>query len=62
MTAHQISAAAAAVEQAGGRTWAQLQAADHMSAAIDHLTRATPDLDGAEDLLTLAELATRRDR
>jgi hypothetical protein len=33
-----------------------------MSAAIDHLTRATPDLDGAEDLLTLAELATRRDR
>jgi geranylgeranyl diphosphate synthase type I len=62
MTAHQVSAAAAAVEQAGGRTWAQLQAADHMSAAIDHLTRATPDLDGAEDLLTLAELATRRDR
>lgn len=62
MTAHQVRAAADAVDRAGGRTWAHLQAAEHMSAAIDHLTRATPDLDGAEDLLTLAELATRRDR
>lgn len=62
MTAQQIHAAADAVERSGARTWAQLAAADQMSAAIDHLTRATPDLDGAEDLLTLAELATRRDR
>ena len=62
MTAHQVRAAADAVDRAGARTWAHLQAAEHMSAAIDHLTRATPDLDGAEDLLTLAELATRRER
>jgi len=62
MTAQQVRAAADAVDRAGGRAWAHLAAADHMSAAIDHLTRAAPDLDGAEDLLTLAELATRRDR
>jgi geranylgeranyl diphosphate synthase type I len=62
MTARQVLAAADAVDRAGGRTWAHLQAAEHMSAAIDHLARAAPDLDGAEDLLTLAELATRRDR
>lgn len=62
MTDRQVRAAADAVERAGGRTWAHLQAAEYMSAAIDHLTRASPDLDGAEDLLTLAELATRRDR
>lgn len=62
MTAQQVRAAADAVDRAGGRAWAHLEAADHMSAAIDHLARAAPDLDGAEDLLTLAELATRRDR
>lgn len=61
LTPQQIRAAADAVERAGGRTWAHLAAADQMSAAIDHLACATPDLDGAEDLLILAELATRRD-
>jgi geranylgeranyl diphosphate synthase type I len=57
----QVRAAADAVDRAGGRVWAHLQAADHMSAAIDHLTRAAPDLEAAEDLLTLTELVTRRD-
>ena len=57
-----VRAAADAVDRAGGRVWAHLQAADHMSAAIDHLTHAAPDLEAAEDLLTLAELVTRRDR
>ncbi|MGH3416339.1 MAG: family 2 encapsulin nanocompartment cargo protein polyprenyl transferase [Actinocrinis sp.] len=62
MDPHQIQAAADAVDRAGGRVWAHLQAADHMSAAIDHLTRAAPDAESAEDLLTLAELVTRRER
>jgi geranylgeranyl diphosphate synthase type I len=62
LTPDQVRAAADAVERAGGRAWAQLQAADHMSAAIEHLARAAPDLDAAEDLLTLTELVTRRDR
>lgn len=57
----QVLAAADAVDRAGGRVWAHVQAADHMSAAIDHLTRAAPDLEAAEDLLILAELVTRRD-
>jgi geranylgeranyl diphosphate synthase type I len=62
LSPQQIHAAADAVDRAGGRAWAHLQAADHMSAAIDHLTRAAPDLDAAGDLLTLVELVTRRDR
>lgn len=61
MDAARVLAAADAVERAGGRVWAQVQAAHHMSAAIDHLTRAAPDLEAAEDLLALAELVTRRD-
>lgn len=61
MDAPQVQAAADAVDRAGGRVWAHVQAADHMSAAIDHLTLAAPDLEAAEDLLTLAELVTRRD-
>jgi geranylgeranyl diphosphate synthase, type I len=62
LTAQQVRAAADAVDQAGGRAWAHVQAAEHMSAAIEHLSRAVPDLDAAGDLLTLAELVTRRER
>jgi len=62
LTPAQIHAAAEAVEQAGGRAWAQVQAAEHMSAAIEYLSRAAPGLEAAGDLLTLAELVTRRDR
>ncbi len=62
MSPQRVKAAADAVDRAGGRVWAHLQAADHMSAAIDHLTRAAPDEQSAEDLLTLAELVTRRER
>ncbi|HEU5331365.1 MAG TPA: family 2 encapsulin nanocompartment cargo protein polyprenyl transferase [Actinocrinis sp.] len=58
----QIRAAADAVERAGGRDWAQAQAADYMADAVDRLARAVPDADAADDLLTLAELATRRER
>jgi len=62
LTGEQVRAAADAVERAGGRAWAQVQAAEHMSAAVDHLARAAPGPQAAGDLLTLAELITRRDR
>ncbi|WP_432155913.1 family 2 encapsulin nanocompartment cargo protein polyprenyl transferase [Streptomyces sp. bgisy153] len=49
-----------AVERAGGRDWAQEQAADLMSHAMDELSRAIPDPEAAGGLLALAEFVTRR--
>ncbi|MGW4978704.1 family 2 encapsulin nanocompartment cargo protein polyprenyl transferase [Streptomyces mirabilis] len=49
-----------AVERAGGRDWAQLQAADRMSRAMLELSRAIPDPEAAGGLLALAEFVTRR--
>ncbi|MDX3797575.1 family 2 encapsulin nanocompartment cargo protein polyprenyl transferase [Streptomyces sp. AK04-3B] len=49
-----------AVERAGGRAWAQEQAADRMSRALHELTRAVPDPESAGALLSLAEFVTRR--
>lgn len=60
MGAASVARAAEAVERAGGRDWAQLQAADRMSRAVGELARAVPDLDAAGDLLALAEFVTRR--
>ncbi|MFJ3581068.1 family 2 encapsulin nanocompartment cargo protein polyprenyl transferase [Streptomyces sp. NPDC090127] len=57
-----VRAAADAVERAGGRDWAQIQAADRMARAVQHLSRAVPDLAAAGDLLALAEFVTRRTR
>ncbi|GGU71792.1 polyprenyl synthetase [Streptomyces litmocidini] len=57
-----VRAAADAVERAGGRDWAQAQAAERMGRAVEHLARAVPDLAAAEDLLALAEFVTRRTR
>ncbi|MFE0642557.1 family 2 encapsulin nanocompartment cargo protein polyprenyl transferase [Streptomyces sp. NPDC058877] len=57
-----VRAAADAVERAGGRDWAQVQAAERMGRAVEHLARAVPDLAAAEDLLALAEFVTRRNR
>ncbi|GGR29734.1 family 2 encapsulin nanocompartment cargo protein polyprenyl transferase [Streptomyces roseolus] len=57
-----VRAAAAAVERAGGRDWAQAQAAERMGRAVEHLARAVPDLSAAGDLLALAEFVTRRSR
>ncbi len=51
-----------AVERAGGRDWAQTQAADRMARAVQQLSRAVPDLSAAGDLLALAEFVTRRSR
>ncbi|MDX3577610.1 MULTISPECIES: family 2 encapsulin nanocompartment cargo protein polyprenyl transferase [unclassified Streptomyces] len=48
------------VERAGGRAWAQEQAADRMSRALHELTRAVPDPESAGALLSLAEFVTRR--
>nr|WP_179955303.1 family 2 encapsulin nanocompartment cargo protein polyprenyl transferase [Streptomyces lunaelactis] len=62
MDAAAVSRATAAVDRAGGRDWAQLQAADRMARAVHELSRAVPDLAAAGDLLALAEFVTRRTR
>ncbi|GAA2514846.1 family 2 encapsulin nanocompartment cargo protein polyprenyl transferase [Streptomyces longisporus] len=49
-----------AVEQAGGRDWAQVQAGDRMARALQELARAVPDPEAAGGLLALAEFVTRR--
>ncbi|MFJ9633354.1 family 2 encapsulin nanocompartment cargo protein polyprenyl transferase [Streptomyces sp. NPDC091280] len=48
------------VERAGGRDWAQAQAADRMARAVQELARAIPDPQDAGGLLALAEFVTRR--
>ncbi|MFK4223537.1 family 2 encapsulin nanocompartment cargo protein polyprenyl transferase [Streptomyces sp. NPDC019890] len=60
MNATAVHRAAEAVDRAGGRDWAQLQAADRMARAVHELARAVPDLTAAGDLLALAEFVTRR--
>ncbi|MET7620851.1 family 2 encapsulin nanocompartment cargo protein polyprenyl transferase [Streptomyces sp. NPDC005408] len=62
MNAVAVRRAAEAVDRAGGRDWAQLQAADRMARAVHELARAVPDLAAAGDLLSLAEFVTRRTR
>ncbi|MFD7444244.1 family 2 encapsulin nanocompartment cargo protein polyprenyl transferase [Streptomyces sp. NPDC059909] len=57
-----VRRATEAVDRAGGRDWAQLQAADRMARAVQQLSRAVPDLAAAGDLLSLAEFVTRRTR
>ncbi|MEV8594779.1 family 2 encapsulin nanocompartment cargo protein polyprenyl transferase [Streptomyces sp. NPDC052012] len=51
---------ASAVDRAGGRDWAQAQAADRMARAMQELARAVPDPEAAGGLLSLAEFVTRR--
>ncbi|MER5883611.1 family 2 encapsulin nanocompartment cargo protein polyprenyl transferase [Streptomyces sp. NPDC001941] len=58
----ELARAVRAVEEAGGRDWAQAQAADRMARAVQQLSRAVPDLAAAGDLLSLAEYVTRRTR
>jgi geranylgeranyl diphosphate synthase type I len=62
MNASAVRRATEAVDRAGGRDWAQLQAADRMARAVHELSRAVPDLAAAGDLLALAEFVTRRTR
>jgi geranylgeranyl diphosphate synthase, type I len=62
MSPRAVRLAAEAVDRAGGRDWAQLQAADRMARAVHELARAVPDLTAAGDLLALAEFVTRRTR
>ncbi|MEV6790932.1 family 2 encapsulin nanocompartment cargo protein polyprenyl transferase [Streptomyces sp. NPDC051320] len=62
LDAEGIRRAADAVDRAGGRDWAQTEAADRMAKAIGHLARALPDLTAADGLLSLAEYVTRRSR
>ncbi|MFE4638359.1 family 2 encapsulin nanocompartment cargo protein polyprenyl transferase [Streptomyces sp. NPDC056773] len=60
MTGDDVAGAAAAVERAGGRDWAQAHAADRMGRAVQQLSRAVPDLGAAGGMLALAEFVTRR--
>ncbi len=62
MTGDDVLKAAAAVDRAGGRDWAQAPAADRMGRAVQQLSRAVPDLGAAGGLLALAEFVTRRTR
>ncbi|MFE3829214.1 family 2 encapsulin nanocompartment cargo protein polyprenyl transferase [Streptomyces sp. NPDC059092] len=62
LDAEGVRRAADAVERAGGRDWAQQEAAERMSRAVQQLSRAVPDLAAAGDLLSLAEFVTRRNR
>lgn len=55
-----LARTAQAVEEAGGRDWAQAQAADRMARAMQELSRAIPDPEAAGGLLALAEFVTRR--
>ncbi|MEU5597160.1 family 2 encapsulin nanocompartment cargo protein polyprenyl transferase [Streptomyces sp. NPDC020298] len=55
-----IARTAQVVERAGGRDWAQAQAADRMARAMQELARAVPDPEAAGGLLALAEFVTRR--
>ncbi|OXY97320.1 polyprenyl synthetase [Streptomyces diastatochromogenes] len=56
----EIARTALAVEQAGGRDWAQAEAADRMARAMQELARAVPVPEAAGGLLALAEFVTRR--
>jgi geranylgeranyl diphosphate synthase type I len=58
----EVSRAVAAIDEAGGRDWAQVQACDRMALALAHLSGAVPEESSADDLLALAELVTRRNR
>ncbi|KOV62178.1 family 2 encapsulin nanocompartment cargo protein polyprenyl transferase [Streptomyces sp. MMG1121] len=55
-----IARTALVVERAGGRDWAQAEAADRMARAVQELARAVPDPEAAGGLLALAEFVTRR--
>ncbi|MFJ7148490.1 family 2 encapsulin nanocompartment cargo protein polyprenyl transferase [Streptomyces sp. NPDC100445] len=56
----EIARTALAVERAGGRDWAQAEAADRMARAMQELARAVPVPEAAGGLLALAEFVTRR--
>ncbi|WP_255952238.1 family 2 encapsulin nanocompartment cargo protein polyprenyl transferase [Streptomyces odontomachi] len=59
-TVEDLERTALAVEEAGGRDWAQSHAADRMARAVQQLSRAIPDPVAAGGLLSLAEFVTRR--
>ncbi|QNP70288.1 polyprenyl synthetase family protein [Streptomyces roseirectus] len=56
----ELERTALAVERAGGRDWAQAEAADRMGDAVAELARAVPDPERGGGLLALAEFVTRR--
>jgi geranylgeranyl diphosphate synthase type I len=57
----QLAAAAALVEQAGGRAWATTEADRHAAAALAALAETGPDPEAHRQLAALAGLVTRRE-
>ncbi|MFE3506376.1 family 2 encapsulin nanocompartment cargo protein polyprenyl transferase [Kitasatospora sp. NPDC059160] len=60
LTAQELAQCAAAVDEAGGRGWAQGESCERMAAAMAQLAVAVPEPAAADELLALAELVTRR--
>ncbi|MFE4915453.1 polyprenyl synthetase family protein [Streptomyces sp. NPDC056652] len=58
----QVARAALLVEEAGGRDWAEREAARRWEHAVEQLSRAGLGAEAARGLLALAGLVTRRDR
>lgn len=61
LTDDEVAEATWLIEEAGGRRWAVREAARRRKAAMDCLTVAGPDPEGAHALTLLADLITRRD-
>ncbi|MER6031530.1 polyprenyl synthetase family protein [Streptomyces sp. NPDC001851] len=61
LTDDEVAEAAWLIEEAGGRRWAEREAARRREAALDCLGVAGPDPDGARALTLIADLVTRRD-
>lgn len=57
---HELAHAAALIEDAGGRAWADAEATRYRNRALDALTAAKPKPGAAADLTALAELVTAR--
>ncbi|POM23313.1 (2E,6E)-farnesyl diphosphate synthase [Actinomadura rubteroloni] len=58
----ELARAVALVEEAGGMRWARQEAGRQMEAAFQALRPVDPEPSAAEDLRTLAEMITSRDR
>ncbi|KAA1249536.1 polyprenyl synthetase family protein [Mycobacterium simiae] len=60
LSEHELGQAADLVEEAGGRAWAEAQAARYRANALEVLAAAEPEQRGAMELQALADLVTAR--
>ncbi|TWP46909.1 polyprenyl synthetase family protein [Lentzea tibetensis] len=61
LSAAELALAAELVDAAGGRAWAQQQADELLTVALDHLGSISPTPRAGAELAALAQLVTRRD-